>query len=678
MKNFTKPVIWVACFLVFILCFLVSLHLSQSTAKVIQFITGINKWEYTVKEQTTVYFSDETEMGKIGYKKEYTTEFPELMKTAVVAVEDKRFYEHSGFDARGIGRAIWNNLRSGSKSEGGSTITQQLARTLFLNQEKTYTRKIKEVFIASAIEDKYTKEGILNLYLNEIYIGRGCSGMQCAAQSYFGKDVMELNSAEITALVGMIQAPEYYTPENFEALKKRQATVIEILVQQGIITEADGNEILSQPLYFKKYVPYPNEHPYLMAYINSQLKDKIGAQKLYQGGLKIYTTIDRNMQNAAEMAIANNVRAFGSKGINARDAALVSIDPDNGDIKAMVGGTDYNRNQINMAIAARQPGSAIKPLYYAAAINEGLISADTVLNNKTRDFGGGYMPTNMGKNSPSRVTATQALVNSYNVASVEVLNMMDINRACQYLQDFGITSIKEGDKTLALALGGMERGISPLQMAAAYAVFPAGGLYHSPHLIDSVVDENGDILYTPESYNQWTIKAETAQTITDILQQAVRYGTGTSARIGIASAGKTGTTTDSRDLWFVGYTSDLVTAVWVGNSDGQPVSGYSSYGGSVSGPIWRDYMNRVIYNGKAPAIEEEKTESEEEPEQEVPLGEEESPDNEEPKEGNIDEENPVDDEQEPIDEENPDQRQPDPGEAQTGPTLFRDNNNYQP
>lgn len=676
MKNIPRPAIWISGILVFIICFAFSLYLSQSTAKIIQFITGINKWEYAVKEQTTVYFSDKTEMGKLGYKKEYTTEFPEFMKTALVAVEDKRFYEHSGFDARSIGRAVWNNLRSGSKSEGGSTITQQLARTLFLDQTKTYTRKIKEVFIASAIEDKYTKGGILNLYLNEIYIGRGCSGMQCAAESYFGKDVMELNNAEITALVGMIQAPEYFTPENMEALKKRQSMVINILIEQGIITEAAGSELLAQELYFKDYVPYSTRHPYLMAYLSSQLKDKIGAQKLYQGGLKIYTTIDSNMQKAAEQAVADNVSSFNRRGISAKDAALVSIDPASGAIKSMVGGTDYQRNQINMAIAARQPGSAVKPLYYAAAMNEGLISADTVLNNKARDFGN-YKPSNMGDNYPTQATVTQALVNSYNVASVEVLNMMDINKACQYLQDFGITSIEEEDKTLALALGGMTRGISPLQMAAAYAVFPAQGLYHSPYLIGTIVDEYGDILYSFDSYSQWAIKTKTANTLTQILKAAVQYGTGTNARISVESAGKTGTTTDSKDLWYVGYTSDLATAVWVGNSDGQPVSGYSSYGGSVAGPIWRDYMNLAIYHNRSDIASEitgpdEEIELEEELDEESGLKE-----NESPTADNIIEDT-VQDEEDSFGEENPNLNSPDPEDIQPDTTLSPEEINNNP
>lgn len=597
MKLFIKTGFIVLGISLFALFFYAGLSLGQSTVGWAQFVTGVNKWEYAVKQQTAVYYSDNTEMGKIGYKKEYSPDFPEFMKQAVVSLEDRRFYQHNGLDSRGIGRAIVHNLMQGSKSEGGSTITQQLARTLFLGQEKTYTRKIKEVFIATAIEDKYDKDTILNMYLNEIYMGRGCSGMQCAANSYFGKNVMDLNKAEITILAGMIQAPEHYAPErNMEGLKSRQKTVIESLVEQEIISAQEGEEILAQNVSIKPYVPYSYQHPYYMAYLTAQLEDSVGAQKLYQGGLKIYTTIDPQMQKAAEKAVKNNIKNFSYRGIKAKDAALVSVDPNNGEIKAMVGGADYANNQLNMAVIARQPGSAIKPLYYCAAMNENLITSDTVLNNKKRDFNG-YQPDNYGSNNPGKATVKEALVNSYNVASVEVLQLLGVDKAVSYMEKMGITSIDtESDMHLALALGGMKRGISPLQLASAYTIFTAGGVHHDYYTVKSVVDEHGNTLFTSKSNSNRVINSRTAEKMDEILKAVVRNGTGYKANIAIVSGGKTGTTTDSRDLWYVGYTSELVTSVWVGNSSGEPVSGYSSYGGSVAAPIWKDYMNTLLYN----------------------------------------------------------------------------------
>ncbi len=585
-----------AVVLVGIAFFFIGFSLAQSSTSLIQFITGVNKWEYAVKEQTTIYYSDNSEMGKIGYQKEYSDTFPEFMKQAVVAVEDRRFYEHNGLDSRGIGRAIWNNIKKGSKSEGGSTITQQLARTLFLDQQKTYSRKIKEIFIASAIEDKYSKEAILEMYLNEIYLGRGCSGMQSAAKSYFAKDVKDLNEVEITMLVGMIKAPEYYSPDNnLKAVKERNAIVVNLLTEQELISSGIGEEIKSADVYIHEFVPYSEEHPYYMSYLKAKLEEIVGAQKLYQGGLKIYTTINPNMQTIAEKLIKRSVTGFKSSGLNAKDAAMVSIAPRNGAIRVMVGGANYQDNQFNMAVSARQPGSAIKPLYYAAAVKAGKINEGTVLNNQERDFGD-YIPKNFGTNNPGTTTARKALINSYNVASVEVLDRLGIKKAVSFLEKVGITSIEDNDKTLALALGGMERGISPLQLASAYTIFPAQGIYRSYYTIEKIEDEHGNIIYSSDHDETRVLKPESAQVMDSMLKDVVNYGTGNRAKIAIPCGGKTGTTTDSKDLWFVGYTSELLTAVWIGNSDGQKVHGGSSFGGSVAAPIWRDYMNQLIYS----------------------------------------------------------------------------------
>lgn len=585
--------------LVFGLFFFIGVTLTQTTTRAADFFTGISNWEYQVQEQSVAYYSDGTEMAKIGYQREYSQDFPEFLKEAVVAVEDRRFYEHNGYDARSIGRAIYNDLRSGSKAEGGSTITQQLARTLFLTQEKSYIRKIKELFIAVSIENKYTKEAILDMYLNEIYTGRGCSGMACAAQSYFGKDVTQLNKAEMTMLAGIIQAPEYYSPDrNMEGLKERQRVVVGVLVDQGVIKPAEGDAILKQKLAIIPPRATVNPHPYYLGYLTSVLEDKIGAQKLYGGGLKIYTTIDPRMQQAAESSVSSNARSFASRGITAKDIALVSIDPSTGAIKAMVGGADWSKNQINMAIHPRQPGSAIKPLYYAAAINEGKIEANTRLNNAPRDFNG-YKPDNYAQ-SPEEVTVTEALIHSYNVASVEVLNQLGVSTAVQYLEKFGITSLENEDRNLALALGGMTRGISPLQMASAYGVFPAQGRHETPFTVLKVLDGRNKVLYQDQSGAQRVISTSSAATMDRILKAVVTQGTGTNARISVSSGGKTGTTegksgtNTSQDLWYVGYTSDLATAVWVGNSDNSAIKGFSTYGGTVAGPIWRDYMNTVL------------------------------------------------------------------------------------
>lgn len=650
MKLLSRLGMLLAGLLIFAVFFYTGISLTQSTPKVAKFITGINNWEYEIQEQTAVYYSDGQKIGNLGYKREYNEDFPQFMKEAAVAVEDRRFYSHSGLDAKSIGRAIYRDILSRSKAEGASTITQQLARSLFLSNEKTASRKIKEIFIATAIEDKYTKEAILNMYLNEIYMGRGCTGMGIAARSYFGKDVANLNKAEMAALVGIIQSPEYYQPDrNMEGLKKRQQTVIDVMVEQDLITAEEATQIARQTLNFQPYQQNMSAHPYYMAYLANQLEEMVGAQKLYHGGLRIYTTLDSRMQKAAEYAVQKQASTFASRGITAKDVALVSIDPSTGGIKAMVGGVNWDKNQINMAVSPRQPGSAIKPLYYAAAINEGVIDAETQLNNKQRSFSG-YSPKNYAA-SPDTATVRQAIVNSYNVASVEVLNQLGVNEAISYLEDYGITTIDERDRNLAaLGLGGMTRGISPLQMASAYCIFPAKGKHAEYYTIERIVDGEDDIIYQDSSGSEEVIDSSTAKTMDSILKDVVSYGTGSVARVAISSGGKTGTTSNSRDLWYMGYTSELVTSVWTGNSDNKEVGGSRAYGGSVSGLVWRDYMNRLISQGvfKAGGYEE--------PAEEEPAAEETPPEEiitpEEDNQGTGEEQIPTD--PLPPDESNPD------------------------
>ena len=632
-EFFTKISIIFAGLVLFLAFFLAGAAITNSTPVILLYVTGINNWDYQPREQTVVYYSDGREMTRLGYQRMYSPEFPDFIKEAVVAVEDRRFYEHAGFDARGIARAILVNLKTGSKAEGGSTITQQLARTLFLGNEKTYTRKVKEVLIAAALEEKYDKEAILNMYLNEVFIGRGSSGIGAGAWIYFNKEVMSLDEAEMSLLAGMIQAPEYYSPDtNYEGLKKRQEVVLNIMAEQDIIDSARADAIINQRVYFRSYQPESSQHPYLVTYLTYLLEEQLGVKYLYRGGLSIHTSIDHYMQDAAESTVASHIRTLGNQGITARDAALVSIDPATGAVRAYVGGADFDRNQINMANQPRQPGSVIKTLYYAAALNEGVIYPDTKINNKPRLFGD-FQPENDSASSPDTTDLRSALINSYNVASVEILNILGIDRGVKYLEKFGVTTIVDADKNLTLALGGMSQGISPLQMAAAYAVFPNQGIFKQPNLVQTITDVNGRSIYTYQSRDHKVITRTTAGLITEILQQAVRYGTGSNAGFAVASAGKTGTTSDSRDLWYAGYIDELATVVWVGNSDNAPVTGYSTYGGTVAAPIWRDYMNKLYYGYRldqkpVPAAEpqsemEESEEAEQAEDNEEPLDKEE-------------------------------------------------------
>lgn len=557
---------------------------------------SLEDWSYRAPAQTTIYTTDGQVLAQFGYKRIYKDDFPRLLKQAVVEVEDRRFYEHGSIDPRGMLRALWVDLRLGEKAQGGSTITQQLARTLFLTNKKSIMRKSQEIIIATALERKYSKDAILNMYLNEIYMGRGVCGMGAAAQEYFGKDVSDLSLAEISYLVAMISAPEYYSPDHdARALKIRQATVLNVLSERGIITTGDAEKALSEELDIRPYKKRELVHPYFTVYILNRLKQEYGEDAVYRGGLKVYTTVDSQMQERAEQTVAYHMKKLEAEGITARDVALVSIEPGNGAVKAMVGGADFSRNQINMAVVARQPGSAIKPLIYAAAMDSGVIKSNTVLNNRPRDFNG-YRPSNSTGN-PDKASVRQALVNSYNVASVEVLNTLGLEKAFKYLERFGISTLTPGDRHLALALGGMEKGISPMEMAAAYAVFAANGQWAEPYTIERIEDANGNILYDHPIKTRTVVKESVAREMTSILRDVVNYGTGKSARAKVQAAGKTGTTSQSRDLWFVGYTPELSTAVWLGNSNNDAIKGAATYGGTCCGPIWRDYMNALVDAG---------------------------------------------------------------------------------
>lgn len=532
-------------------------------------------------------------------------------------MEDKRFYHHWGVDPKGMLRALWVDIRLGYKAQGASTITQQLARTLFLTNKKSLMRKTKEMVIATALEKKYTKDEILNMYLNEIYMGRGVCGMEAAAQAYFNKSVDDLSVGETAYLVAMIASPEYYSPDHdFKALKKRQLTVLKVMQDAGIITKEEEETAARQPVYlaykdgkerklysgqgravhFAPDVGRTLKHPYFTVYVLQKLKNEYGEDAVYRGGLKVYTTMDSRMQTTAEKAIEEKPWSQ-IRGITARDAALVSVEPGTGAIRALVGGVDFSQNQINMAAVPRQPGSAIKPLYYAAAINEGLIDDSTVVNNTPRYFGK-YRPLN-DHSIGNKITVRQALVYSQNVASVEILNLLGVKKAAHYLERFGISTLVPGDLNLALGLGGMTKGISPIELAAAYAALADQGIWAEPYSIERIEDADGTVLYEHSLTSRQVVSSQTARLVTSMLRDVVSYGTGTPARIYIPSAGKTGTTSKRRDLWFVGYTSRLATAVWVGNSDQKPAGQYVSnaYGGRACGPVFRNYYNSLIDQG---------------------------------------------------------------------------------
>ncbi|MCI7261302.1 MAG: penicillin-binding protein 1A [Selenomonadales bacterium] len=522
---------------------------------------------------------------------------PKDLQNAFVAVEDNRFYEHSGVDPRGIMRALYANIRGRGVSEGGSTITQQLAKNAYLTQDRTITRKIQEVFLALQLERQYTKQEILEMYLNQIYFGQGAYGVQAAAQTYFGKDVDKLTLNECAMLAGIPKSPNYYSPtNNMQAAQARKAVVLDQMAKYGYIANSQAQKTKQEQLTLVKPVAKEKDNTaaYFIDYVTQTLIDKYGADAVYKEGLKIYTTLDRDMQKAAEAAVKKlpTYRTDGN-GVQQPQAAIVAIDPHNGYIKAMVGGR--GTDQFNRAtMAVRQPGSAFKPFVFAAALEEHF-TPNTVINDAPIDIGG-WRPQNDSGSFSGKVTMREVAQHSINVPTVKIAQKIGIDKPIYYAQAMGISTFvldgAQNDKQLATALGGMTKGVTPLEITSAYGTFANKGVHVEPVVIVKVLDRNGKVLEQSEPKQNSVISANSAAELTDMLQTVIKNGTGRKADIGRPAAGKTGTTSNYHDAWFVGYTPDLVAGVWMGNDDNTPMHGVM--GGQLPAEIWKAFMQKAL------------------------------------------------------------------------------------
>lgn len=522
---------------------------------------------------------------------------PKDLQNAFVAVEDNRFYEHSGVDPRGIMRALYANIRGRGVSEGGSTITQQLAKNAYLTQDRTITRKIQEVFLALQLERQYTKQEILEMYLNQIYFGQGAYGVQAAAQTYFGKDVDKLTLNECAMLAGIPKSPNYYSPaNNMQAAQARKAVVLDQMAKYGYIANSQAQKTKQEQLTLVKPVAKEKDNTaaYFIDYVTQTLIDKYGADAVYKEGLKIYTTLDMDMQKVAEAAVKKlpTYRTDGN-GVQQPQAAIVAIDPHNGYIKAMVGGR--GTDQFNRAtMAVRQPGSAFKPFVFAAALEEHF-TPNTVINDAPIDIGG-WRPQNDSGSFSGKVTMREVAQHSINVPTVKIAQKIGIDKPIYYAQAMGISTFvldgAQNDKQLATALGGMTKGVTPLEITSAYGTFANKGVHVEPVVIVKVLDRNGKVLEQYEPKQNSVISANSAAELTDMLQTVIKNGTGRKADIGRPAAGKTGTTSNYHDAWFVGYTPDLVAGVWMGNDDNTPMRGVM--GGQLPAEIWKAFMQKAL------------------------------------------------------------------------------------
>jgi penicillin-binding protein 1A len=526
---------------------------------------------------STIYNGGAGPTRRVSYQ-----EIPKDLREAIVATEDRRFFEHSGVDFLGIGRALLRDLQSGGLKEGGSTITQQLARNLFLTQERTLWRKLKEAAIAARIEQDFSKEEILTLYLNQVYLGSGAYGVSDASLLYFNKPVQQLKLTESALLAGLPQAPSRYSPLiNKELARKRRDIVLKNMVEAGFLKQSDYLKAKARPLTIN---PRPqllkNQAAYFTSYIQSLLPEVLGTT--VQGGLTVETTLDPFIQAQAQSALTRALAR--NQGRKIEQGAIVSIDPNTGEIRALVGGEDFQKSQFNRAVQAlRQPGSAFKVFVYTHALETG-IDPGTVYVDEPVRFGN-YEVKNYDRDYQGPMTLVKALQESRNTIAVKLIEQVGERETIETAQRMGINSPLQANPTLAL--GSSETTL--LELTSSYGTLASGGIRTEPSAIRRILDQSGQVLYESKRQQNQAVAPEVAWSMTKMLEQVVKGGTGRRANIGRPVAGKTGTSENNRDLLFVGYIPQLVTGVWLGNDDSSPTRGASS----MAAGVWGEMMNKV-------------------------------------------------------------------------------------
>jgi penicillin-binding protein 1A len=674
--------------------------------------------QYNPSAGTKIYSDDDALIGELGAEKGIFVpldSIPKNMINAVVAVEDSRFWKHSGIDYIAIGRAFVQDLIHARLKEGASTLTQQLAKVVFLSPEKTIKRKIMEVALAVKIEKSLSKKEILELYLNRVYFGHGAYGVEMASRVYFGKSVRQLNLSEAAMIAGLVKGPTVFSPyNNLTKAKERQAVVLMRMEEEGYITKAQREAAYRQPLYLSGLRKGVEANSYFIEYVRKYIEDKYGADTVYKKGLKVYTTLNRGMQTAAVAAVQNGLREVDKrrgwrgpiehkkdidieKELNTRElstavivnpgdiytglvlkvgdrdaiiktrgllgdlsvkdamwasrvlnkngtskvirnfglakilkpgdvvkvsiksirnrkialaleqdpeveGALVAVEPYTGFIRAMVGGYDFNKSDFNRALfAKRQPGSSFKPVIYAAAMDDGFTPA-SIINDEPVTYMGGpkgeWSPENYDHKFYGPTRLREALAYSRNVVTVKLVDAMGIDNLINFARTVGFSD--DMPRNLTVALGSFS--ITPLQLAMIYDVFASSGMKEAPIAIKYITDKKGQILESNEPAPEQVISPQTSFLITSMMEDVINYGTGWRAKsLGVPVAGKTGTTNDYKDAWFVGYTSNLVACTWVGFDSNKPL-GPAETGASAASPIWVSFMNSA--KGGAEAFKE--------------------------------------------------------------------------
>ena len=518
------------------------------------------------------------------------------LKRAVMAIEDSNFYTHQGINPNSIGRAILANFKSGGVSEGASTLTMQLVKNIFLSKKRVVTRKIAEAVLAIRVEQIFDKDQILSMYLNNIYWGNNNYGIQTASETYFKKPASKLNLAESAMLAGMIQAPEDYNPfRNFKAAKERQEVVLDRMQYLGWITPAEAEAAKKTKITLGEPTAWKGRKlPYVTDTVIKEIKDRFGDETLRKGGLRIQTTVDYDLQRKGEAVVQNAYKRLrgGLKGKNLQ-LALVSVDPRTHFIKTIVGGVDYEKSQLNRALQSRrQPGSSFKPFVYYTAFASGKYTPDSVVPGggvRIRDGSNFYTPKNYGGGYSGPMSIRSAVASSQNVPAVVVGNKVGISKVIEACRRMGIRSPLQA--VASLPLGSVD--VTPIDMATAYATLASNGWYSEPTIILRITDSQGNVLLDNAPKPQLVLDPWAAASTSSVLTSVVNAGTGKAAYLGRPTAGKTGTTDNERNVWFVGYVPQLATAVWLGNDNNAPL-GKGITGGHYAAPVWRSFMSQAV------------------------------------------------------------------------------------
>lgn len=513
---------------------------------------------------------------------------PKQLVNAFLASEDRRFYDHKGVDYTAIVRAVGRNITSGDVLEGGSTLTQQLSRVVFLNQDRSFGRKLKEALIAQKIERSTPKQQILEKYLNLVYLGSNAYGVADAAWIYFSKTVDQLTLSEMAMIAGLPPAPSFYSPlVSPEKAKSRRDLVLDRMVTAGYINQAEAQKAQAEPIKVKPSPPkkLESDSPYFTSYVQQELGKRVPKEQIDAGGLVVETTLNAKWQKAAEKAVKDAIELDGP-GQSFKQAALTAVDPRSGEVRAMVGGYDfYKESQFNRATQAqRQPGSTFKPFVYAAGVSAGFSPYRSYLDE--RFMVDGYQPKNYGNKYSGWMSMKDALTRSINVIAVKTLMDVGFDPVIKLAKNMGIQSKME--PTYALALGAYE--VNLLELTNAYSVFATQGMAVEPHGIRRIVDRKGKVLYDADYKQKRVLDADSAAITTWMMRSVVSDGTGSNAQIGRPVAGKTGTSEKARDLWFIGFIPQMVAGVWLGNDDNSPTWGASS----TAAYVWREFMKEVV------------------------------------------------------------------------------------